>query len=222
MSRLGVECVYGVPNAGRLQGTPQVHEGVMYVTDTNRVIALDAGTGARLWEYSRPSTAGLVGNARSPSNNRSVSIAGDKVFMQRDQAHLIALHRHTGQMLWDTEMADYRQNYNATGSLLAVENVVVAGTAGGEQGVRGFLAGYNQQTGKVLWRFWTIPAKGEPGSETWDGSDIEHGGGPTWLTGSYDPETKTVIWPTENAGPISTATIARATTSTHARSSRST
>src|SRR5215468_9140837 len=98
-------------------------------------------------------------------------------------------------------MADYRQNYNATGSMLAIENLVVAGTAGGEQGVRGFLAAYDQNTGKEVWRTWTIPARGEPGSETWDGRDIEHGGGPTWLTGSYDPETKTVYWTTGNAGP---------------------
>jgi alcohol dehydrogenase (cytochrome c) len=121
--------------------------------------------------------------------------------MQTDHAHLIALNRFTGAVLWDTEMADYRQNYNATGSLLAIENLVVAGTAGGEQGVRGFLAAYDQTTGKEVWRFWTIPARGEPGSETWDGHDIEHGGGPTWLTGSYDPDTKTVYWPTGNAGP---------------------
>ena len=121
--------------------------------------------------------------------------------MQTDNAHLIALNRFTGQVLWDTEMADYRQNYNATGSMLAVENLVVAGTAGGEQGVRGFLAAYDQATGKEVWRFWTIPARGEPGSETWDGIDIDHGGGPTWLTGSYDPESKTVYWPTGNAGP---------------------
>ena len=130
-----------------------------------------------------------------------MSVAGDRVFMQTDSAHLIALNRFTGQVLWDTEMADYRQNYNATGSMLAVENLVVAGTAGGEQGVRGFLAAYDQATGKEVWRFWTIPARGEPGSETWDGIDIDHGGGPTWLTGSYDPETKTVYWPTGNAGP---------------------
>jgi alcohol dehydrogenase (cytochrome c) len=114
---------------------------------------------------------------------------------------LIALNRFTGQVLWDTEMADYRQNYNATGSLLAVENLIVAGTAGGEQGVRGFLAAYDQATGKEVWRTWTIPARGEKGSETWDGIDIDHGGGPTWLTGSYDPETKTIYWPTGNAGP---------------------
>ena len=89
--------------------------------------------------------------------------------MQTDSAHLIALNRFTGQVLWDQEMADYRQNYNATGSMLALENLVVAGTAGGEQGVRGFLAAYEQATGKEVWRFWTIPARGEPGSETWDG-----------------------------------------------------
>ena len=190
-----------MPNAARLQGTPQVHDGIMYVTNTNTVIALDAGSGARLWQFTRPATQGLVGNARSPGNNRSVSVAGDRVFMQTDNAHLIALNRFTGQVLWDTEMADYRQNYNATGSMLAVENLVVAGTAGGEQGVRGFLAAYDQATGKEVWRFWTIPARGEPGSETWDGIDIDHGGGPTWLTGSYDPELKTVYWPTGNAGP---------------------
>ena len=201
VGRMGVKWVYAVPNAGRLQGTPQVHEGVMYVTNTNTVIALDAGSGARLWEYSKPATAGLAGNARSPGNNRSVTVAGDKVFMQTDHAHLVALNRHTGQVLWDTEMADFRLNYNATGSLLAVENLVVAGTAGGEEGVRGFLAAYDQQTGKEVWRFWTIPAPGEKGSETWDGIDIAHGGGPTWLTGSYDAALKTIYWPTGNAGP---------------------
>ena len=90
-------------------------------------------------------------------------MAGDRVFIQTDNAHLIALNRFTGQVLWETEMADYRQNYNATGSMLAIENLVVAGTAGGEQGVRGFLAAYDQSTGKEVWRFWTIPARGEPG-----------------------------------------------------------
>ena len=201
VARLALKWVFAVPNAARLQGTPQVHDGIMYVTNTNTVIALDAGSGARLWQFTRPPRRAWSGNARSPGNNRSVSVAGDRVFMQTDNAHLIALNRFTGQVLWDTEMADYRQNYNATGSMLAVENLVVAGTAGGEQGVRGFLAAYDQTTGKEVWRFWTIPARGEPGSETWDGIDIDHGGGPTWLTGSYDPESKTVYWPTGNAGP---------------------
>ena len=212
VAKMAVKWVFAVPNSGRLQGTPQVHEGVMYVTNTNTVIALDAGSGARLWEYSKPPTSGLIGNARSPGNNRSVSIAGDRVFMQTDHAHLVALNRHTGQVIWDTEMADFKANYNATGSLLAVENLVVAGTAGGEEGVRGFLAAYDQTTGKEVWRTWTIPAKGEPGAETWDGIDIAHGGGPTWLTGSYDPESKTITGPPATPVPISTATTAKATT----------
>ena len=163
VARLALKWVFAVPNAARLQGTPQVYQGIMYVTNTNTVIALDAGTGARLWQFTRPPTQGLVGNARSPGNNRSVSVAGDRVFMQTDNAHLIALNRFTGQVLWDTEMADYKQNYNATGSMLAVENLVIAGTAGGEQGVRGFLAAYDQTTGKEVWRFWTIPARGRAG-----------------------------------------------------------
>jgi alcohol dehydrogenase (cytochrome c) len=193
--------VFPVSNAGRLQGTPQVYKGIMYVTSTNMVIALDAGTGAHLWQFSRPATSGLVGNARSPGNNRSVAVSGNSVFMQTDNAHLLALNRLTGSVLWETEMADWRRNYNTTGSMIAIEDLVVAGTAGGEQGVRGFVAAYDQATGKEVWRFWTIPAPGEKGSETWDGPDIEHGGGPTWLTGSYDPETKTVYWATGNAGP---------------------
>jgi alcohol dehydrogenase (cytochrome c) len=193
--------IFPVPNAGRMQGTPIVVEGIMYVPATNTVIALDAGSGAKLWSFTRPPTQGLQGNARSLGDNRGLSVAGDRLFMQTDNAHLLALNRMSGKVLWETEMADWRQNYNTTGSLLAVENLVVAGTAGGEEGVRGFLAAWDQQTGREVWRFWTIPAKGEKGSETWDGEDILHGGGPTWLTGSYDPETKTVYWTTGNAGP---------------------
>ncbi len=201
VGRLTPKWVFPVPNGGRLQGTPIVVEGLMYVPATNTVIALDAGTGARLWTFTRPPTQGLAGNARGLGDNRALSIAGDRLFMQMDNAHLVALNRFSGKLLWETEMADWHKNYNTTGSVLAVENLVVAGTAGGEEGVRGFLAAYDQETGKEVWRFWTIPAPGEPGSETWDGEDILHGGGPTWLTGSYDPESKTVYWTTGNAGP---------------------
>src|SRR6185369_17209663 len=139
------------------------------------------------------------GNARSQGNNRGLTVAGDRLFMQVDNARLLALNRFSGKVLWEIEMADWRQNYNTTGSLLAVENLVVAGTAGGEEGVRGFLAAYDQETGKEVWRFWTVPGKGEKGSETWDGIDILHGGGPTWLTGSYDPDLNTVYSTSGNA-----------------------
>jgi alcohol dehydrogenase (cytochrome c) len=201
VSRLAPKWVFPVPNAGKMQGTPIVVQGIMYVPATNTVIALDAGSGAMLWSFSRPPSQGLQGNARGIGNNRGLSVVGDRLFMQMDNAHLLALDRFTGKVLWDTEMADWRQNYNTTGSLLAIENLVVAGTAGGEEGVRGFLAAYDQATGKEVWRFWTVPDKGQPGSETWDGIDIAHGGGPTWLTGSYDPESQTVYWTSGNAGP---------------------
>ena len=113
--------------------------------------------------------------------------------MVTDHAHLIALHRATGALLWETEMADWRQNYNATVAPLPVGNLVITGTSGGDEGVRGFLAAYDQATGKEVWRFWTVPLAGEPGSETWQGGGIAHPGATTWLTGTYDPELDTSV-----------------------------
>jgi len=98
-------------------------------------------------------------------------------------------------------MADWRQNYNATGAPLTVGNLVIAGTSGGDEGVRGFLAAYDQATGKEVWRFWTVPLPGEPGSQTWQGKGIAHPGATTWLTGTYDPELDTLYWPTGNPTP---------------------
>ena len=169
-------------NTNRLEVTPVVFEGIMYVTGTNECYALDAGNGREIWRFQRPRTKGLVGNAAG-GINRGVAVAGDRVFMVTDHAHLIALNRFTGELLWDTEMADWRQNYNATSAPLIVGDLVVSGTAGGEQGVRGFLAAYDPATGKEAWRFWTVPKPGEPGSETWVGTGIEHPGGVTWMNG---------------------------------------
>ena len=119
-----------------------------------------------------------IGNAAG-GVNRGVAVAGDRVFMVTDHAHIIALNRATGALLWETEMADWRQNYNATGAPLIVGNLVISGTAGGDEGVRGFLAAYDQATGKEVWRFWTVPNPGEPGSETWKGPGIAHPGATT-------------------------------------------
>ena len=180
--------------------TPVVVDGVMYVTSANECYALDAGNGREIWRFQQPRTKGLVGNAAG-GINRGVAVAGERVFMVTDHAHLLALNRFTGELLWDTEMADWRQNYNATSAPLIVGDFVVAGTAGGEQGVRGFLAAYDQTTGKEAWRFWTVPKPGEPGSETWKGAGIEQPGGTTWMTGVYDAALGLVYWTTGNPSP---------------------
>ncbi len=199
-AKLTAKWIFSLPNTAPLQVTPVVAGGVMYVTSANECYALDAGTGRQIWRYQRPRTKGLIGNAAGGAN-RGVSVAGDKVFMVTDHAHVIALDRMTGALRWDTEMADWRQNYNATGAPLPVGNLVVTGTSGGDEGVRGFLAAFDQATGKEVWRFWTVPKRGEPGSETWQGKGIDHPGGTTWLTGTYDPDLDTVYWPVGNPGP---------------------
>ena len=191
---------FSLGNTSPLQGTPVVVEGVMYVTTANQCFAIDAGTGRQIWHYSRPRTRGLIGNAAG-GINRGVAVAGDLVFMVTDHAHLIALNRATGALLWETEMADWKVNYNATVAPLIVGDLVIAGTSGGDEGVRGFLSAYDQTTGKEAWRFWTVPVPGEPGSETWQGPGIAHPGGATWLTGTYDAELDTIYWPVGNPTP---------------------
>jgi len=200
VARMVPRWIFPLPNTPPLQVTPVVVDGVMYVTSANQCYALDAGSGRQIWRYQRPRTKDLVGNAAG-GVNRGVGVAGDRVFMVTDHAHVIALNRFTGALVWETEMADWRQNYNATGAPLPVGNMVVVGTSGGDEGVRGFLAAYDQATGKEMWRFWTVPKPGEPGSETWQGPGIEHPGGTTWLTGTYDAELDTVYWPVGNPGP---------------------
>ena len=200
VARLVPKWFFPMRDAPRLETTPVVVEGLMYVTSGNECYALDAGNGREIWHYQRPRTRGLVGNAGG-GFNRGVAVAGNRVFMVTDHAHIIALNRFTGALLWETEMADWKQNYNATSAPLAVGGLVVSGTAGGEQGVRGFLAAYDQATGKEVWRFWTVPKAGEPGSETWKGKGIEHPSSVTWFTGTYDPQLDTLYWPTGNPGP---------------------
>jgi alcohol dehydrogenase (cytochrome c) len=183
-----------------LQTTPVVSEGVMYVTSANEVYALDAGSGREIWRYQRARTRGLIGNAAS-GTNRGAAIAGDRLFMLTDHAHVIALDKHSGTLLWDTEMADWRQNYNATGAPLAIGNLVIAGTAGGDEGVRGFVAAYDQESGREVWRWWSTPLPGEPGSETWQGTGLAHPAGSTWMTGTYDAALDMLYWTVGNPGP---------------------
>jgi alcohol dehydrogenase (cytochrome c) len=201
VARLAPNWMFAIPGAPRaLEMTPVVVDGVMYVTSVNEAYALDARNGREIWHYSRPRTQGLAGDAAS-GINRGVAALGDRVFMVTDHAHLIALHRLTGQLLWDVEMADYRQNYGATSAPLVVDDLVISGVSGGDEGIRGFVDAYKASTGEHAWRFWTVPARGEPGSETWVGRAIEHGCAATWLTGTYDPQAKLLYWPTGNPCP---------------------
>ena len=200
VAKLAPRWIFPMPNVTRLETTPVVVEGIMYVTSGNECYALDAGDGRELWHFQRPRTRGLVGNAAG-GFNRGVAQAGDRLFMVTDNAHILSLNRFTGAVLWETEMADWHQNYNATSAPLVVGDLVISGTAGGEQGVRGFLAAFDQNTGKEVWRFWTVPAPGEPGSETWKGKGIEHPAAVAWFTGTYDAQLDTLYWPTGNPGP---------------------
>lgn len=183
-----------------LEPTPLVADGIMYATGPQQAFALDARTGHLIWKYERLRTPGIVGDAALASN-RGLAILGDELFMMTDDAHLIALNRTTGKLVWEVVMPDKPMRYGGTMAPLVVKDRIIAGVAGGDWGVRGFVAAYRASDGKLLWRHWTVPSKGERGAETWGGDPPETGGGGTWTTGSYDPETDTVYWATGNPYP---------------------
>lgn len=200
VSTLGAKWMFPIPSARRLEVTPVVIDGVMYVTAPNEVYALDARSGREIWHYARPRTAGVIGDAGS-GINRGVAVLGDKVFLATDHAHLLALNRWSGQLIWEVEMADFRQHYGLTSAPLIVRDLVLIGSSGGDEGARGFIDAYRAASGERVWRFWTVPAPGEPGSETWQGRAIEHPCAAPWLTGTYDAETNLTYWPTGNPCP---------------------
>ena len=202
---LGLKWMFPIPSSPRIEATPVVVDGVMYVTGWNEVWALDATTGQQLWMFRQPHTAGLLSEAGRGAN-RGVAIAGDRLFVVTDNAHLLALDRRTGARLWEVEMGSAKDSYSATGAPLAIHDdslgdLVIGGVAGGEEGARGFVDAYRAETGERVWRFNVIPKRGEKGSETWAGNALEHGCGATWLTGSYDPTLDLVYWQTGNPCP---------------------
>ena len=193
------------------EATPLVVDGIMYVTQRpNDIVALDARTGRVFWIYSYPTPADH--GACCGANNRGVAVLGERVFMATLDAHVVAIDAATGAELWDVEVADKRLQYAFTLAPLAVKDKVLVGTAGGDRGIRGFIAALDAATGEEVWRFYTIPAPGEPGHETWepcppnpetfcDPEAWKHGGGSVWLTGSYDPELNLTYWGVGNPGP---------------------
>ncbi len=200
VAHLAARWSFTLGNSRKLEVTPVVMDGVMYVTTVNEAVALDARTGRQIWHYQRPRSKELAGDAAG-GINRGVALLGDRVFLVTDNAHLLALDRRTGSLLWDVEMADSHQNYGATSAPLVVKDLIISGTSGGDEGVRGFISAYKASTGERLWRFWSAPLAGEPGAETWGGKGAEHGCTATWLTGTYDASLNLLFWTTGNPCP---------------------
>lgn len=189
---------------GVMETTPLVDSGLMYVTGpSNHAYALDARTGRAVWHYSKPPIKGLP--LCCGEQNRGFALqknaSGDRLFKVDLEDYLVAIDARTGAVLWRTEIADYKKGYTGTVAPLLVKNLVIVGTAGAEFGTRGFIDAYDATTGKRAWRFYTVPAPGEPGGDTWTGDAWKLGGGSTWITGTYDPETNLTYWGTGNPGP---------------------
>jgi alcohol dehydrogenase (cytochrome c) len=185
---------------GAWQSSPLVVDGIMYLTQRpNDVLALDAETGRVFWQYRYDNSADQ--RVCCGANNRGLAIHGDTLFMGTLDAHLVAIDAKNGRPLWKTTVADSKLAYSVTMAPLVIDDLVIVGTGGGEYGIRGFIAAYDVRTGEEVWRFYTIPAPGEPGSETWQGDDWEHGGASVWVTGSYDPELNLTYWGIGNPGP---------------------
>jgi alcohol dehydrogenase (cytochrome c) len=198
---LELKWVFQSRSLERHQVTPLVVNGTMYtIQSPNDVIALNAATGKQIWAYSYtpdPAARNCCGKF-----SRGVAVAGDTVFLASFDARMIAIDAKTGKELWKTEPAgDPKQGYAFTVAPLVVKDKVIAGTAGGEFGVRGFIAAWDIKTGKEVWRFNTVAGPGEAGHDTWSGESWKNGGAPIWVTGSYDPELNLTYWGTGNPGP---------------------
>ncbi|MGQ0734902.1 MAG: outer membrane protein assembly factor BamB family protein, partial [Acidobacteriota bacterium] len=182
------------------EAPPIVNDGVMFVaTPGNQVMALDAVTGQILWRYQRPMPEGVV--LLHPTT-RGVALLGDKVFLAANEAVLVALDARTGREVWTATVEENKNGYYMTMAPLVAGGRVMVSASGGEFGVRGFLAAYDPETGRQVWRTYSVPAPGEPGSETWPtGDQWKNGGGPMWVTGNYDPDTNLAFWGTGNGGP---------------------
>ena len=198
--RLQMKWAFQRPVTEKVEATPLVVDGVMYVTfPPNDVYALNAETGDVYWEYRRnlpmkiPACCGQV--------NRGLAVSGNLLFLATLDAHLVALDRRNGRVVWDTEMADYKLGYTATHAPLVVKDKVLAGAAGGEYGIRGFVDAYRIGDGTRAWRNYTVPVPGEFGNATWAEESWKSGGAGIWMTGSYDPELNLTYWGTSNPAP---------------------
>jgi alcohol dehydrogenase (cytochrome c) len=201
VSSLRPAWVYQTRGGGSLETSPIVVDGVMYITTPpGTVAALDVHTGRELWSWTRPMPSDLL-TLGFPRTNRGLAILGETLYVGTLDSHVVALDASSGAVRWDETIADNRLGYSITAAPLAIDGKIIVGISGGEAGIRGFLDAYDPATGERLWRTYTVPAPGEPGSETWSGDAWKTGGAATWLTGAYDPETNLLYWGTGNPAP---------------------
>ena len=186
--------VFHVPGARGMQSTPIVSDGVMYVTNANTVYALDVRVGRLIWKYTDA-------RAEKQGTNRGVGILGDRIYFTSTDNHLTALDRRNGSVIFTKKFGDVAKGVGSSAPVFVARDKIIVGHSGSDSGIRGSLAALSASTGEELWRTYTIPARGEPGSETWDGDFIEWGGAGTWLSGTYDPALNTLYWTTGNAWP---------------------
>jgi alcohol dehydrogenase (cytochrome c) len=200
INRLQPAWVFATGVSSGHEAAPVVNNGVMFIsTPSHRVVAIDARTGTILWRYIKEVAENVV--APHPTS-RGVALYGDKVFFAANDAVLVALNARTGEQAWTAKVAENKNGYYMTLAPLVAGGTVMVGASGGELGVRGFVAAYDPDNGRELWRTYTVPAPGEPGSETWPkGDQWKNGGAPVWVTGNYDPETNLAYWGTGNGGP---------------------
>ena len=200
VKNLELKWVFQARSLEKFEATPLVVDGIMYTVQApNDVVALDPVTGRVFWVYSyapSPLSRPCCGRV-----NRGVAVVGDTLFMGTIDAHLLAIDAKNGKPLWNTTVAKPEAGYAITHAPLVIKDKVIVGVAGGEFGIRGFIAAYDVKTGKEAWRFNTVPGPGEAGHETWSGDSWKTGGASVWMTGSYDPALNLTYWGIGNAGP---------------------
>jgi alcohol dehydrogenase (cytochrome c) len=200
VKNLELKWVFQARSLEKFEATPLVIDGIMYTVQApNDVVALDPVTGRVFWTYSYASSP--LSRPCCGRVNRGLAVVGDTLFMGTIDAHLIAVDAKNGKPLWNTTVAKPEAGYAITHAPLVIKDKVIVGVAGGEFGIRGFIAAYDVKTGKQAWRFNTIPGPGEAGHETWAGDSWKTGGASVWMTGSYDPESNLTYWGIGNAGP---------------------
>ena len=192
---------YSLNNPQGQQSQPIVYQGVMYVTSHTSTVAIDPLTGRQIWKHELEFAPDVFKMACCGLLNRGAAIYNGKLFRTTLDAHVLALDAKTGKQLWKSKAIDYKLGHAMTGAPIVANGVLMTGIAGGEYGTRGFIDGWDPETGKQLWRTFTTAAGKDKGADTWPGDTAQKGGAPTWLTGAYDPDLDLVYWGTGNGGP---------------------